>query len=103
VLRFVQDAPLAPGDRSFDLLTEIQAGLADFRHVPALICWGDRDFVFTPRVLDVWRTHWPDAVVHRFPDCGHYLLEDAPEEVLPLVRGFLKATDRCLSDRPPPS
>ena len=103
VLRFVQDAPLAPGDRSFDLLTEIQAGLADFRSVPALICWGDRDFVFTPRVLDVWRTHWPDAVVHRFPDCGHYLLEDAPDEVLPLVRAFLETTDRRLSDRRPPS
>lgn len=97
ILRFVQDAPITPRDRSYDLLTGIEAGLDSFRNVPALICWGDRDFVFTPQVLDVWRAHWPHAEVHRFADCGHYLLEDAPEEVVALVRGFLRATDRRVS------
>jgi haloalkane dehalogenase len=35
---------------------------------------------------------YPDAEVHRFPDCGHYILEDASEEILPLIRRFLAET-----------
>jgi haloalkane dehalogenase len=90
ILRFVQDAPITARDRSYPLLTGMEARLPLFRRTPALICWGDRDFVFTPRVLEVWQRHWPHAEVHRFPDCGHYLLEDAPDEVLGLVRSFLR-------------
>ncbi len=33
---------------------------------------------------------FPAAEVHRFPDAGHYVLEDAGEEILPLVRDFLR-------------
>jgi haloalkane dehalogenase len=45
--------------------------------------------VFPPSVLDIWRGHWPHAEVHRFPDCGHWVLEDAPDEIAARVREFL--------------
>lgn|GEM_PF-2721976 len=47
--------------------------------------------VFPLRVLDIWRGNWPHAVVHRFPDCGHWVLEDAPDEIADCVRAFLAA------------
>jgi pimeloyl-ACP methyl ester carboxylesterase len=90
ILRFVQDIPLRPGDPSYALVSEVEAHLPRFRDTPALICWGERDFVFTPAVLERWRAIWPRAEVHRFPDCGHYLLEDAAEEIPGLVRAFLE-------------
>ena len=31
----------------------------------------------------------PDAELHRYPDCGHYILEDAGDELIPLIRTFL--------------
>jgi len=40
-------------------------------------------------VLEIWRDHWPHAEIHRFPDCGHWLLEDAPDEVAARARAFL--------------
>lgn len=89
LLRFPQDVPLVPSDPSYSLVSSIQAGLARFRQTPAIICWGERDTVFPPRVLDIWRDHWPHAEVHRFPDCGHWVLEDAPGEVTACVRAFL--------------
>lgn len=91
LLRFPQDVPLVPSDPSYSLVSAIEAGLAQFRQTPVLICWGERDVVFPPRVLDIWRRHWPHAQVHRFPDCGHWLLEDAPDEVAACVRAFLTA------------
>ena len=42
-----------------------------------LICWGERDFVFDHHFLAEWRRRFPEAEVHRFPDAGHYVLEDA--------------------------
>jgi haloalkane dehalogenase len=89
LVRFPQDVPLVPSDPSYSLVSTIETGLAQFRQTPALICWGERDVVFPPRVLDIWRGHWPHAEVHRFPDCGHWLLEDAPDEIAACVRAFL--------------
>jgi pimeloyl-ACP methyl ester carboxylesterase len=91
ILRFVQDIPLGPDDPSYALVEQVAHSLPLFRRTPALICWGDRDFVFTPEVLARWQREWPQAQIHRFADCGHYLLEDAGEEVQALVRGFLQA------------
>ncbi len=89
-LRFVQDIPLRPGDEGYDFVTETASRLDVFRDRPALVCWGDRDFVFDRHFLAEWQRIYPHAEFHRFADCGHYILEDASEEILPLIRGFLK-------------
>jgi haloalkane dehalogenase len=91
VLRFVQDVPLRPGDSCYDLVSEVENGLHRFRHVPMLICWGEKDFVFDRDFLDEWIRRFPEAQVQRFPDAGHYVLEDAAEEIIPLVQDFLRA------------
>ena len=88
-LRFVQDIPLRPGDRSYELVSEVESKLGSFADRPVLICWGDKDFVFDHHFLEVWQKHLPGAEVHRFPDCGHYVLEDAGDEILALVKRFL--------------
>ncbi len=90
VLRFVQDIPLRPGDPSYKLVSEVQASLDRFRDLPMLICWGEKDFVFDRHFLDEWRRRFPEAEVHAFADAGHFVLEDAGEEIVPLVRDFLK-------------
>lgn len=91
-LRFVQDIPLAPGDGGYSIVSDTEARLDVFRDRPVLICWGERDFVFDRHFLDEWRRIYPQAEVHAYPDCGHYILEDAGEEIIPLVRGFLEST-----------
>mgnify|MGYP000954722291 CR=1 FL=1 len=89
-IRFVQDIPLKPGDRNFDLVTDIGDSLAKFSHVPTLICFGLQDFVFDKHFLAEWRERMPHAEVHEFADCGHYILEDASDEVIGLIQGFIK-------------
>jgi pimeloyl-ACP methyl ester carboxylesterase len=91
VLRFVQDIPLRAGDPGFDILTEVGATLAQFDDRPVLICWGMRDFVFDEHFLRVWEHELPHAEVHRFHDAGHYVLEDAGDEIESLVSKFVEA------------
>jgi haloalkane dehalogenase len=88
-LRFVQDIPLEPGDPAYATVSEVAAGLDRFHQTPILLLWGEQDFVFKPEVLTIFEKTWPHAEVHRFPDAGHYVLEDAADEIPPLVRDFL--------------
>jgi haloalkane dehalogenase len=89
VQRFVEDIPLRPGDKSWPLVQEVSDKLEQFRALPLLICWGRKDFVFDDAFLAEWRKRLPEAEVHVFEDAGHYVLEDAHEEIVALMRGFL--------------
>jgi pimeloyl-ACP methyl ester carboxylesterase len=89
VLKFVQTIPLKPTDPGFDIVSDTAASLSKFRGMPTLLLWGMRDFVFDRHFLAEWRRYLPHAEVREWPDCGHYLLEDAGEEVIMRVREFL--------------
>jgi cis-3-alkyl-4-acyloxetan-2-one decarboxylase len=89
VHRFVQDIPLRPGDRGYDIVSQVARDLPRLKSKPLFIGWGDRDFVFNQHFLQEWVTRCPHAEVVRFPDGGHYILEDAPEELIPQIRAFL--------------
>lgn len=88
-LRFVQDIPLKKGDPGFDYVTDLQDHLYLFKDTPIMICWGLKDLVFDKHFLNKWIEYMPHAEVHRFEDCGHYVLEDAQEEIGELVVDFL--------------
>lgn len=90
-LRFVQDIPLAPGDPSYNTALHTQENLNRLAGKPMLICWGMKDFVFDADFLAEWRRRFPRATVHTFPDAGHYVLEDARDEVIQRVQSFLIA------------
>ena len=90
-LRFVQDIPLGPEDEGYDLVENVAANLHRFNTLPALIAWGGKDFVFDDAFLRQWRQYLPQAKVHVMADAGHYILEDAAEEVVPLVADFIRS------------
>ena len=92
VLRFVQDIPLSKEDAAYDLISQVDEKLTMFKDTPLLICWGLRDFVFKEDFLDEWLKRFPKAETHRFEDAGHYLLEDASDDVIPLMQNFLDNT-----------
>lgn len=91
VHRFVEDIPLAPGDRSYPAVSAVQEALPGFAETPMLICWGERDFIFDTRFLAEWERRFPKARVERFPDCGHYIVEDATDEIIAHMKDFFAA------------
>ncbi len=89
-LRFVQDIPLVPGDRSYGLVSRTEEGLHTLTSVPMAIFWGELDFVFDRSFLAQWERRFPRAEVHGYADCGHYILEDAQNEIVPLIARLLE-------------
>ncbi|MGD8385379.1 MAG: alpha/beta fold hydrolase [Lysobacterales bacterium] len=88
-LRFVRDIPLGPDDGAWAVVKSTEARLADFSGKPCLLAWGEKDFVFDRHFLERWQTIFPRAEVNRYPDCGHYLLEDAGPPLAEAIGRFI--------------
>jgi haloalkane dehalogenase len=90
VSAFVQDIPLQPSHPTWPTLQRVEQGIAQFRDRPVQIVWGGRDFCFDDTFLARWRTLLPQADVTRLADAGHYVLDDAREDVVPRLTAFLR-------------
>ena len=71
---------------------EIDAGLARLADKPTLVVWGAGDRVVHRGWLEHYRRSLPLAEVHELEDAGHFVQEDAPERLGPLVADFLRRT-----------
>ena len=75
-----------------DWLGSIWRDRAAFTDKPALVLWGFEDMAFRRKELERWTSELSDFELHEFEDCGHFLAEEAPDEVLAALRAFLKRT-----------
>ena len=72
-----------------DWLASIWRERAAFTDKPTLILWGFEDVAFRRKELERWKSELSDFELHEFDDCGHFLAEEAPDRILPLLRDFL--------------
>jgi len=86
---FVKDIPLRPSHRSWQTLVSVEEGLAQFQAHPMLLIWGERDWCFTTDFLNEFERRYPQAETLRLPDAGHYVFEDAHEEIIPRLIRYL--------------
>jgi len=89
IYSFVQDIPIEPGHRSRYLLDHIESKLQEI-HSAILILWGKKDFVFTKHIYERWRSFFPSARTRLFENAGHYILEDAFDEILEEIEEFIR-------------
>lgn len=88
IARFVADIPMNPKHRSYQTLRNIELSLPR-HHCPMLILWGKKDFCFHDYFLNRWREIYPHAIVKTFENAGHYVLEDAKDEIFQELKKFL--------------
>lgn len=91
LLAFPRQIPFRARGPIAELSAENADGLArHFASRPVALVWGMRDVLFGPDVLALWREHLPHAEVTAIDHAGHFVQEDAPEQVrdalLELVR-----------------
>ncbi len=90
ILRFVQNIPWDEKHPSYAIIQKISENLPLFKDVPILIMWGAKDFCFTEKFLKYWSSYFPKAIVKVISDAGHYVVEDAAQEIITVLQGFLK-------------
>ncbi len=85
---FVKDIPLRDSHRSLQTLIGVEEGLAQFTDHPMQLIWGEKDWCFTTDFLDEFERRFPKAQTLRIPDAGHYVFEDAHEQIVEQLSQF---------------
>jgi haloalkane dehalogenase len=69
-------------------LAEVESGLAGLRERPCLIVWGDRDVAFKAAERERFEATFVRHRTHILHGAGHYIQEDAGEEIALAVRAW---------------
>ena len=72
------------GSRPF--LAEIERGLPQLRSRPALLVWPTKDMAFKEPERKRWEQIFPNHRTVILDGAGHYIQEDAPEEIVAAIR-----------------
>lgn len=78
-----------PSNPSYALLNEISLRLQLLSRKAILCLGGERDGAYFPENGERLQHVLPQSLVLNFPKAGHYLLEDCPEEAIPIICRFL--------------
>ena len=85
VQRFPQDLPLKPQHPSYQTLLDIENKLPILTEKRITLIWGEKDFCFPVKFLRRWQSIFPKARTFTFPNASHFLLEDAKDQILPIL------------------
>ncbi len=83
--RFVRVARSFDGEGLKGLESRLEA-----LEIPALVLWGEEDTFVDVELAERLGDVLPWSSVALFPGCGHFLLEDAPERVGPILFQWLR-------------
>jgi haloalkane dehalogenase len=78
--------------RSRPFLAEIERGLVKLRDRPALLVWPTKDIAFREPERKRWEQIFPDHRTVILEGAGHYIQEDAPQEIVNAIRAWAPAT-----------
>ena len=90
VYKFVMDIPRTKSHPSYQTAEWLESEMPQFADRPALMVWGMQDWCFREECIDRLASMLPDAKIHKIADAGHYVVEDATDEVVRAVRDFLE-------------
>ncbi|MFP6675195.1 MAG: alpha/beta fold hydrolase [Pirellulaceae bacterium] len=85
--RFVKDIPRR-SDPTWDTLATLERGLASLDQ-PCVLIWGMKDWCFNTTCLERMQQLLPHAQTHPIANAGHYVVEEAADEIIEVLQSFL--------------
>lgn len=73
-------------------LDQLWTHISTLNDKPKLIVWGMKDIAFREKELQRWERRFPEAQTVRLSSVGHFVQEEAPDELAEAVVPFLRET-----------
>ncbi|QEG40670.1 alpha/beta fold hydrolase [Roseimaritima ulvae] len=86
---FVKDIPMQPSHPTYATLQSLEQRLPTLSHLPTRFVWGMKDWCFRPECLYRLQKVFTDQQTVELSDVGHYVMEEAPGEVIQAVRSVM--------------
>lgn len=86
---FPLDIPKGMDHPSAITMQEIRDKLPSLDNIAKIAIWGMQDAIFPPKVIEMWKKIYPNIDVHPIENAGHFLQEDAPEEIIQTIKRFI--------------
>jgi pimeloyl-ACP methyl ester carboxylesterase len=91
-LNYYRASPLRPPTGPADNLHSLLLSDEDFTvRVPTTVLWGEQDQALLPGLLHGLDRWVPDLRIVRVPEASHWLIHEAPDRVIALIRDWLEA------------
>jgi 2-hydroxymuconate-semialdehyde hydrolase len=74
-------------------LRELEPTMATWT-MPTLVLWGEQDPFHAASIAEQLQDAIPAAALGLVPECGHFLPEEAPETIYPIIGEYLRANYR---------
>jgi len=87
--KFVLDIPMSESHPSYDTLKTLEDKLTTLT-CPIKLFWGEKDFCFTMNFHNRFKDFFPKAESKTYPYAGHYVLEDAKDEIMGDIQSFFQ-------------
>ena len=85
---FPLDIPKGSNHISSKIMQEIRDNLNLLEKIPKILIWGMQDRIFPPKILQLWQEIYPGTPSYEIQNAGHFLQEDAPEEIIAIIKKF---------------
>jgi cis-3-alkyl-4-acyloxetan-2-one decarboxylase len=89
IQKFVDDIPIEAGHPTEPYGAALEQQIPELSDRPHLVIWGNQDFVFHHYFRDGWKAAVPNGEFHQLDHANHFVVEDAFEDIVPLMRDFL--------------
>ena len=86
---FVRDIPLSRRHPTYAVLERLESRLKELSQLPVQLIWGMRDWCFDEPCLRRFESIFPNCETSELAEAGHWIVEDAPDQVVSLVEAFL--------------
>ncbi len=89
-LAFPKDIPIGNSHPSSAAMMHVRNNLQVLSGKTKILIWGAKDLVFPKWMTKWWNKIYPHIETHVLENAAHFLQEDAPEEIIQLIKKFLK-------------
>ena len=89
-MAFPKDIPKGDKHPSSKIMQEIRDNLTLLTDKFKIMIWGMKDKIFPPKIIEVWDRIYPGIKVYKIEQAGHFLQEDAPDQIVEIIKQFLK-------------
>ncbi|MHA1311369.1 MAG: alpha/beta fold hydrolase [Candidatus Helarchaeota archaeon] len=90
---FPLDIPKGKNHPSSEIMQKIRDELILLKNKPKILIWGMKDKIFPPKIIEIWQKIYPDIKIYKINEAGHYLQEDAPEQIVQIIKEFINNTN----------